>query len=266
MNVFLREMQAYRKSTITWIVSLSGLIVMFMSMLPAFTQDVAAFKDLISQLPEAIRVAFNIQIETFFTVYGFYAYVLNFAVVAGAIQAMNLGTGIISKEVSGKTADFLLSKPITRPKVITSKLSVAFVMVLITSIAFALASYVAAAIGSTESVAVDTFLLMSATFFLMQLFFVVLGALFAVLIPKIKSVVSVTLPTVFTFFIIGTLGEVLGNETVRYVTPFKFFDTAYIIRNSSMEGGYLLLEAALVLAAIVAVYVIYLKKDVRASA
>ena len=266
MNVFLREMQTYRKSTLVWALSLSGLVVMFMAMLPAFTRDVAASKDLIGQLPEALRAAFNIQLETFFTVYGFYAYLLNFAVVAGAIQAMNLGTGVISKEVSGKTADFLLSKPITRPKVITSKLSAAFLMIVITGVVFAGVSYGAASIASTEPVAADTFLLMALTFFLMQLFFLVLGALFAVLIPKIKSVVTVTLPTVFILFIIGTLGEVLGNETVRYASPFRFFDTAYIIQNKSIEGGYLALELALVAVAVVAVYAIYLKKDIRAAA
>jgi beta-exotoxin I transport system permease protein len=266
MNVFLREIRAYRKSTLIWAASLGGLVLMFMGgMLPAFTRDVEASKNLIGQLPEAVRAAFNIQVATFFTVYGFYGYLLNFATVAGAIMAMNLGTGVISKEVSGKTADFLLSKPITRPKVITAKLTAALVAILFTSAVFAVVGYFASLAASDTPVDAKTFFLMSLTFFLIQLLFLALGAFFAVILPKVKSVIAVTLPTVFAFFIIGTLGEVLGQDKVRYLSPFRFYDTTYIIKNVSLEGTYLIFEAVLVVVAIVAVYVIYARKDVRAA-
>jgi ABC-2 type transport system permease protein len=96
--------------------------------------------------------------------------------------------------------------------------------------------------------------------------FLVLGALFAVLIPKVKSVVSVTLPTVFGLYIVGTLGEVLGQTKVRYISPFRYFDTAYIISHVNLESRYLILEGVLVVATIAAVYLIYMKKDVRAAA
>src|SRR5512133_2182797 len=108
---------------IIWAASMSALILVFMMLYPAFTHDVAATKQLLSSLPVAVRVAFNISLGSFFTVYGFYAYILGFAVLAGAIQAMNVGTGVISKEGAGKTADFLLSKPITRSRVVTAKLA-----------------------------------------------------------------------------------------------------------------------------------------------
>ncbi len=266
VNVFLHEVRSYRRSTLIWIASLCALVVLFMAMLPAFTRDVEASKQLIGQLPEALRRAFNIQLATFFTVYGFYGYLLNFASVAGAIMAMNLGTGIISKEVSGKTADFLLSKPITRPKVITAKLAAALLAIVVTSLAFALAGYLGAAAASDVDVSAKTFFLMSSTFFLIQLLFLALGALFAVVLPKVKSVVAVTLPTVFAFYIIGTLGEVLGQDAVRFLSPFRYFDSGYIIKNGSLETGYLALEVAIVVLAVVATYIVYLKRDVRAAA
>lgn len=267
MNVFLREVRAYRKSTIIWIASLSALVIVFMvGMYPAFSQDVEASKKLLSQLPEAVRVAFNVQLSNFFTVYGFYGYLLGFASVAGAIMAMNLGTGVISKEVSGKTADFLLSKPITRPKVVSAKLAAAFVAIVFTSAVFSVVAYVSALVASTGPVSASTFFVLSSTFFLVQALFLVLGALFAVLIPKVKSVVSVTLPTVFGLYIIGTLGEVLGQTKVRYLSPFRYFDTGYIIKNVSLESSYVILEAVLVVVAIVAIYLIYLRKDIRAAA
>lgn len=267
MNVFLREIRAYRSSTLVWIASFAGLVVVFLvGLYPAFTTDVATTKDLISSLPAAVRAALSISLSTFFTIYGFFAYLLNFTLVAAAVQAMNLGTGVISKEITGKTADFLLSKPLTRPKVISSKLAAAFSMIVVTSAAFTLVSYLAALVAAgSEPVKAGTFLLIALSFFLIQVFFVALGALFAVLLPKVKSVIAITLPTVFAFFIIGTLGDVLGQEAVRYISPFKYVDPMYVITKTSIEVEYLLVEAVIVIVAIVATYVIYLRKDIPSA-
>lgn len=270
MNVFLREVSAYRKSTIIWMASLAGMVALFMiGMYPTFTADVEASQALIANLPEAVRAAFDISLGNFFTIFGFYAYFLTFASVAGSIQAMNIGAGIIAKEFAGKTADFLLAKPVTRPKVLTAKLAAALLSVVLTSAAFAVVGYLAALVatsGTSETVKVGTFALLSLTLLFIQLFFLALGALFAVLIPKIKTAVSVSLPTVFGFYIIGMLGELLENDKVRYMTPFKYFDSMYIINHTAFETRYLVLEAVVVAVFVIATYVIFLKKDIRAAA
>ena len=267
MNVFLRELAAGRRSTITWMVAMAGMVALYMmGMFPAFTADVEASRQLLSGLPEAVRAAFSISIDTFFTIFGFYAYFLSFAVVAAAIQAMNVGAGAIAKEFSGKTADFLLSKPIRRSTIITAKLAAAFVSIVLISVAFGVTGYFASLASVEEAFSAETFFLLSLTLFLVQVFFLALGALFAVLIPRIKTVISITLPTVFAFYIIGTLGEVLGNEEVRWATPFKFFDPFYITKNNALEGRFLVFEAVLVVAFLVATYVIFMKKNIRTSA
>ncbi|NTW29594.1 MAG: ABC transporter permease subunit [Coriobacteriia bacterium] len=265
MNLFLRELRAYRKSTIIWAVSLAAIVVVFLSLFPAFTRDVEATTKLFDQLPAAVKLALSISTADFFSIYGFYGYLLSFAVLAGAIQAMSLGTGIISKEVAGKTADFLLSKPITRSHVVTSKLAAAFLMLLATDAVFFAVSYVTALSVSTASFAADKFFLLASTLTLVQMMFLALGALFGVVIPKVKSVISVSLPTVFTFYIIGTLGAILGNDSVKYITPFKYFDTSYVIRHGAFESKFLVLGAIVFVVAIAASFAIYVKRDVRAS-
>lgn len=265
MNIFLRELTAYRKSTIIWAASLSGIIIMFMALYPAFTTDIEATKAVFTQFPEALRTALNISLSTFFTLYGFFGYLLGFALLAGSIQAMNLGVGVISKEVSGKTADFLLTKPVARGTVVTAKLGAALVMLLITNVVFWTVSYLIATAMSDEPLKAETFLLLLSTLLLVQLIFLALGALFAVIIPKVKSVVSVSLPTVFAFYIIGAIGDVLENDSVRYVSPFRFYDTNYIITNGTLDGRYLAIEAAFIVVTLALAYVIYLKKDVRSS-
>lgn len=267
MNIFLRELSAYRKSTLIWMAVMSAMGFVFMAgMWPGFSSDITAAKDLLSNLPPAVKAAFSISLENFFTVFGFYAYLLTFATVAMGIQAMNVGTGVISKEFSGKTADFLLSKPVKRWQVLSAKLAAALVSVVLVGVTFGVVTYVAALIGTEESFSAATFFLLSATVLLVQIFFLALGMLFAVLIPKIKSVVTVSLPAVFAFFIIGTLGEIVGNEEVRYITPFKFFDPLYIMNNQSLETKFLLLEVAAVAVLVAVAYTTFQKKNLRASA
>ncbi len=266
MNVFLRELKTYRRSTLIWGASLSAIVIVFMSLYPAFTNDLAAVQKVFAQFPVALKTALNLNAATLFTMNGFYGYLLSFAILAGAIQAMNLGTGIISKEVSGKTADFLLSKPITRARVMSAKLAAALVSIVMTDLIFWVVSYVVALVVSKGPFDTTTFFLMSATLLLVQLMFAALGALLAVSLPKIKSVIAVSLPTVFAFYIVGMIGDVLGNDTLRYVSLFKFYDTNYIIKNVRLDGTFLIVEAALIAVAIALSYAIYVKKDVRASA
>src|SRR5690554_2840104 len=119
MNVFLHELRMYRKSTFVWALSLAGVSVFLMSMYPALSQEVESFTQLLAGFPEAVIKALGISISTIGSLLGFYAYVFSFIMLAGAIQAMSLGVSLISKESRDHTADFLLSKPITRTKIMT---------------------------------------------------------------------------------------------------------------------------------------------------
>lgn len=265
MNVYLQELKNYRKSTIVWALSLTLLSVIFLSMFPAFTKDITASQKILEGLPPAVRDGLGLSLKYFFTIFGFYSYMLTYILLAAAVQAMNLGVGIISKEVSGKTADFLMTKPISRASVMTSKFLAAVSLLLMTNVFLVTATVIAAKLLSPDAFSTKIFILLASTVLLVQIAFLALGILLAAFIPKIKSVISVSLPTVFTLFIIGTLGAILGNNSVRYISAFKFYDTTYIIVNSTYEIRFIALETVLVATAIILSYVAYIKKDIRAS-
>jgi ABC-2 type transport system permease protein len=117
MNIFLQEIKEYRKSTIIWIGSISGIIILFMSMFPAFSKDVASLTRIFAGYPEAVKKILNLTAESFASLLGFYSFILLYVILCGAIQAMNLGTSILSKEVSDKTADFQIGRASCRERV-----------------------------------------------------------------------------------------------------------------------------------------------------
>ncbi len=265
MKIYWRELRAYRKSTIIWVISLSLLVIMFLSLFPSFSNDVEVSKKILNSLPLAMRNAIGLSVDNFFNIYGYLSYLFTFVMLAGAVQAMNLGVGILSKEESGKTADFLLTKPVSRISVITNKLAAAVSIIIVTNIVFISVALSMAAAVSKDGFRVDTFILISIKLLLVQIIFLALGFLLSVIIKKIKSPITISLPTVFSFFIIGTLGAILGNDNVKYLSPFKLYDSDYIIANNAYELKLLLIELAFVVIVITFSYVIYIKKDIRAA-
>ncbi|MFJ7725922.1 ABC transporter permease subunit [Neobacillus sp. NPDC097160] len=264
MNIFLHELKAYRKSTIIWSFSLVLIIVLFMSFYPSFAKDAEGFKKIMEGYPEAIRNALGFSLGNFFTIVGFYCFPLSFITLCGAIQAMNLGTSIVSKEVREKTADFLLTKPVTRTTVLTAKLVAAFSSIVITNIVYIAAASIMAFQVKTDDFSLKVFVMLSLTMFFIQLIFLALGIIISVIVPKIKSVLTVSLATVFAFYFIGMLADTSGEDAKRYFSPFKYFDTAYIIRHSGFEASFLIAGAIIIIFAIAASYVIYAKKDIHA--
>ncbi|MCO1603297.1 ABC transporter permease subunit [Desulfosporosinus nitroreducens] len=264
MNMFLHELKAYKKSTITWTLTLVGLIILFLSMFPTISEEAEAFKKLMEGFPEEIRLALGLSVENIGSILGFYSYVFLYISLFGAIQAMILGVSILSKEVREKTADFLLTKPVTRTQIVTSKLLAAFTSLLITNVFYLGAATMMASLVETKEYSTKIFFLLSLTLFFLQLFFLALGILVSLSVPKIKSVLSISLGTVFAFFIIGALVSTTGDEAIRYLTPFKYFDFAYIMQNSSYESSFMMVTIAFIVIAITASYLIYSKRDIHA--
>ena len=264
MNMYLHELKAYRKSTIIWTCSLVLIVILFLSMFPAISKDAADFKKLMEGYPEALRKAIGISIDSFFNILGFYSYIFIYIGLCGSIQAMNLGTSIISKEVRDKTADFLLTKPVTRSQIMTAKLLAVLTSLVITNVVYLAAAFLMATAVKTEDFSLKIFFMISITLFFVQLIFMVLGVIISVMLPKIKSVLPITLGTVFGFFMVGMLSSTVGDKASRFLIPFKYYDTAYIIKNSSYEVSFIIVEMIFIIVTIFASYLIYDKKDVHA--
>lgn len=263
--MFIHELKAYRKSTIIWTCSLIALVVLFLSMYPTFSKEVEAFRKLLEGFPEPVRKAFGLSIDSMSSILGFYSYIFLYLTLCGAIQAMNLGTSIVSKEARAKTADFLLSKPVTRSKVMTSKLLAALTCLVITNATYLIVASIMASIVKTQEYSYKIFFMLSITLFFVQLMFLSLGVIVSVVVPKIKSVLPISLGTVFSFFIIGMFSSTTGDTAIRYITPFKYFDTNYITKNSSYEFSFIIIEIAFIIVAISASYFVYGKKDVHSA-
>lgn len=263
MNIFLHELKSYRKSIIIWAGSMTALAVMYIFIFKNLGSDIEDFKVLLNNMPDVMKKAFNIYIDSISTLVGFYSFVFSFILLCGGIQAMNIGTAIVSKEVRDKTADFLMTKPVSRYGILTSKLLAALIVLIFTNIIY-LGLTIAVITALVGDYNLKLFLMISVTMFFVQLMFMALGIIVSVIVGKIKSVISVSLSTVFGFYIIGSMGSIIGEERVRYLSPFRYFDTAYIIENAAYEASFVIVGLVFVVSAIIGSYLVYVKKDTHA--
>jgi len=240
------------------------LLIFFMiAMFPGFAKDAAQMQKLLKGYPEAVRKAIGLDISLITSFLGFYSFTFLYVMLCAAIQAMNLGTSLLSMEIREKTADFLLTKPVTRRQILTAKLLAGLTSLLFTNIFFVGTASITASVLVEEAYSKKIFLLLSLTVVLVQLMFMALGVLVSVVVPKIKSVLSISLGTVFGLFVINLFGSIIGDEALRYITPFRYYDTMYIIKNGTYEIPFVLTEIAFIAAATTASYVLYARKDIN---
>ncbi|MFF3022282.1 ABC transporter permease subunit [Gottfriedia sp. NPDC057948] len=264
MNIFLHELKAYRKSTFIWTASLMAIVVFFLSLFPAIAKDYVQFSKVLEGYPEGVRKALGLEIESFGNVLGFYSYVFIYISLCGAIQAMILGTSIISKEVREKTADFLLTKPVTRIKVITSKIFAGVVSLAITNVFYLVATIMMAQHVKTAEYSSKSIILLSVSLYITQLLFFGIGILVSVVFPKIKAVLSISLAIVFGFFVVGMVVATDESNAKRFLSPFKYFEPKYIIAHSKFESNFLFASIGIILVSIIVSYMIYKKRDIHA--
>jgi ABC-2 type transport system permease protein len=243
-----------------WIIALIAIAALYISIFPSISQS-AAVSDIYQNFPEAFKKTFNIT-ENFLTAFpGLYSVVLNLILLTGAVQAMNLGTGITSREVRERTADFLLTRPISRVSVLRQKLLTVFLLILVTDLVFMAADWALIQALIDDPFQFKTFFISTSSLFLVQLFFLSFGFLLGSVLPRIKSVITVSLPAVFGFYIVGLFDTLVG-EKIKYMTPFKFFNVNMLTAGSGYEPGMLIYLAVLSIGALITSFVVYQKKDI----
>lgn len=264
MTIFLHELKAYRKSTLIWTVSMIGLMCLFLSMYPSIAKDAAAYKKILEGFPLAVRKALGLKLDSMTSILGFYSYLFLYVTLCGCIQAVYLGLSILSKEIREKTADFLLTKPVTREHILTAKLSACFVLLLVTNFLYLIcASFMVTHVASKGFNGL-IFFMVSITLFFVQIIFLTMGLVISVIISKLKSVLSLSLIIVFVFFIIGMFSTASGEELLRYFTPFQFYSPSEIIAHSHYEIRFIIEGLILIISAMVISFVVYRKKDIHA--
>jgi ABC-2 type transport system permease protein len=133
MDIFIRELRANRKALIIWCASMVVGILAGMAKYTAYSSG-GASSQAIKDLPQSMKALMGMGSLDVTTMSGFFALLFIYILVAAAIHAALLGSGIIAKEERDKTVEFLIVKPVSRSAVVTFKFMAALVNIVILNI------------------------------------------------------------------------------------------------------------------------------------
>jgi ABC-2 type transport system permease protein len=264
-TIYLHEFRARIRSVITWSLSIVAIVFLFSSLFPGFASQAELVKSLFAKFPPALLEAFGMQNSDLSSVLGFFSFIFVFVQLCLAIQASNYGFGLVSIEETELTADFLLSKPVSRTQVLNSKLLAALTSLTITNLVVWLVSIISLAMfNGGRPYDIGTLLLLLASIIIFQLFFLGVGLVISLLVKQIRSVTPYSMGLGFGMYILSAFSGILAEVKLEYITPFKHLDPAYIVKNSTLNTPLVLLNVAVTLIALAVSYWLYIRRDIHA--
>lgn len=244
INIYLHELANCKKSLFFWSLGIVFLLASAMGKYQGYAVSGVPIADLFKTLPPGLTALFGIGSIDLATASGFFVIVTLYLAIMLGIHALLLGAGIIAKEETDKTAEFLFTKPISRGQAFIAKMLTAFTAIVILNIITAIASLlIVGAFNKGPSADNDILLLMPGLFFI-QAIFLTIGTSFAAIMRRPKRAGQLS-GAVFlaTYVLYGFIEMTDKYDFLGYLTPFKYFDSKIIFN----EGGYNIFYIALAL-------------------
>jgi ABC-2 type transport system permease protein len=266
MNIYTHELKTRLKSIFIWSGSISILILVFLSLFQAFAADAAMVNDLMASFPEELLIAFGMTDMDWSTILGFFGLLFVFGQICLAIQAANYGFGLVSIEETEWTADFLLSKPVGRTRIMTSKLLAAITSLAITQAVVWASSFIFINIfreGQDFQVKPVVMLLLSMIIF--QLFFLSVGMLISLLVKRVRNVTPFSMGLVFGLYILNAFGSMIGEKSLEIISPFKHFTPSYIIKHASWDLPMAMISVTIIVISLVGSYILYARRNIPSA-
>jgi ABC-2 type transport system permease protein len=265
MNIFRQEFNMRLRSVITWSVAVAVLLLIYVSLFSSFAAQAALLNEMMANFPPQLLTAFGLTNVNMAEILGFFGFAFLFAQICVAIQAAGYGVGLVSVEEREWTADFLMSKPVSRTRILTSKLLAALCGLLITDIIIWAASFLFLKLFSAgQSYALQPLVLLLLSIVPFELFFLCVGLVVSLLVKRVRSVTPWAMALGLGMYLLSVFGDMLGEAVLEKVTPFKHFAPHYIIINSAWDTPLALISVAVILISLVGSYLLYTRRNIPA--
>jgi ABC-2 type transport system permease protein len=264
-NLFLMELRKNAVSLIIWIIIITILISVTMLVYPMFMKNQSKIVGLMNILPkELLQFKGVSNMNDFLSPLGFYA-VNNiiYMMVLGSIYAIVLSSGIVLKEEYNKTAEYLLTRPLTRGEIFLSKLMVIALYVFLLNLVTSLAGLICLELVKTEPLSIRAFLILSLYTLLLNILFGAIGLFLSTIFKRSKPITTICIGLVLIFYFIFTLSKITeGISKIGYLSPFRFVNTDALNPAYSIDFLHLAYFIGISVLLTVAAYRLYRRKDI----
>ena len=264
-NIYKHEFRIRLQSVVIWSLAMTAIVFVFFSFFSVFADQAALMNEMMAKFPPELLTAFGMDNMDLSSVLGFMSFIFFFLQLCLAIQASNYGVGLVSVEEAELTADFLLTKPVSRVQVLTSKFLAALTSLIVTTLVVWLSCFTAISIfRGDHEYETRTLVLLLLSLLLFQLFFLSVGLVISLLVKRVRSVTPYGLGLGFGAYVLAAFSGVFGDVKLELITPFKHFDAATIVKNGAYDTPLVLLNVAVTVLSLAISYWLYIRRDIPA--
>lgn len=260
MTLIKHELKQGRTSLIIWTASISFLLSICIFMFPEMKNDMGNIGDMFASMGSFTK-AFGMDQVNFGILIGFYAVECgNILGLGGALFASLCAVSSLAKEEKEHTAEFLLSHPIKRSRLITDKLISVFVQIIILNAAVFLVSVVSI-LAIDEAMPWKELFLLHSSYFIVQIELACVCFGISAFIRRGSIGIGLGIAIIMYFLnIIANISD--SAEFLKYITPFGYADGTDIVSNLELNTVFILLGLSYSCIAIIFAYTYYCKKDI----
>lgn len=260
MTVIRHELKQSRISLIIWTAAIGFLLAVCIFMFPEMKGEMNEVNEVFSSMGSFTQ-AFGMDKVNFGTLLGFYAVECgNILGLGGAFFASLCAISVLSKEEKERTAEFLLTHPVSRVSVVAEKLiSVILQIVILNVVVYVIAASSIALID--EKVPWQEITLMHTAYLILQL--ELAGICFGVSAFLRRGSIGTGLGIAVIMYFLNIIANLTESaEFLKYITPFGYADGAEIVRNVSLDMNMIAIGLAFAVVGILAGFIKYCRKDI----
>ena len=260
MILLFHELRKNRISLLIWTAAISFMLGVTIIIFPEMAGQMGEMENMFAEMG-AFTEAFGMDRINFGEFIGYFGIECgNVLGMGGAFFAAVAGIAALSYEESHNTAEFLLSHPISRKKIVFLKLlSVIAQIVILNLIVIGVVTLLTAII--IDNPPYKTMFLIFLAYFILQLqiAFICFGISAFVKFNAIGLGIGVG----FFFYMTNILSNITKDlKVLKYLTPFSYTDSADIITYNEITFKYLIVGIVFAVIGIVLAFIKYTKKDI----
>jgi len=258
------EIKSNFKSLIIWCIGVFFLVASGMAKYAGMEASEQSINTLMNQLPKPIQSILGLGAFDLTKALGYYGLLFAYLAIMATIHASMLGADIISKEERDKTSEFLFVKPISRSKIITSKLLAALLNIIVFNLVTLFSSLIIVGYYAKGEAITNDILTLMAGMFILQLMFLFIGTGIAAISKRPKVAASFATGILLFTFILSIaidMNDRLAN--LKYLTPFKYFDAKNLIDGRGLDPFFVTISGVIIVIMFVSTYIFYNKRDLN---
>ncbi len=224
-NIIKFEVKNNLKVILICLIIEIALISMYTILYPSFAESIDEFTKLMMDLPDAMKLAFNVDPALFVQYDGFYVFTVSILSVVFGFVASIIAIKLFAIEKTKSISEYIYSKPISRKKLFVSKFLAGLFLIVLNVIIYSMLHIILVSLVlDSGSYNLDIILSVNLLMLTLSICIYALSIFISVFIKRAKVPAAYTFGIVMSLFVLNIIIEIIQKDVLKYISPFSIYD------------------------------------------